>query len=272
MSNDNAVSVGGQATLEDLVFNMRQAIENPAWRAPDGAMDTDSGWCARAIRKVVQKTCGSKYDKAVVAPNKREASAVHMAHRFLALGLAWKWDGRPLQIGDIVFKTQGSGGFGHVGMDVGVGGTNDVNDDIIGENSSTGIGRIRGALGYRTFGQFKNPGGVQVVARLPLPRKGQVAGTGAGSGATPPQRIVVPSVAEPKLVIVRSVNGELTRTLIASSKLSGGHFSARASELAAALALGEGDVQVADWMAKMGYKAYHQNDFLKEKARFEIYV
>lgn len=60
-------------------------------------------------------------------------------------------------------KMVGSGGAGHIGVYVGH--VPGLGDDLVAENSSTSIGRVSGAKGYRTLEQF---GHYDLLGRLPL--------------------------------------------------------------------------------------------------------
>ncbi len=66
------------------------------------------------------------------------------------------------QAGDYLVKLAGSGGAGHIGVYVGH--VPGLGDDLVAENSSTAIGRVSGAKGYRTLDQF---GHYDLLGRLP---------------------------------------------------------------------------------------------------------
>lgn len=134
-----------------------------------GTFERGKGFCLRACRQAYEKVGGTKYD-ALFRGNgtERDATAARAGHRFLAQGLAFpaselKARGG-LQPGDMPVKTQVArnrwGDFsGHIGV---------VCMDLrIGENSSTSIGRVKGALGFRTQDQF---GEFDIVIRLPDPK------------------------------------------------------------------------------------------------------
>ena len=113
----------------------------------DDDFERQAGYCQRFVRQVVQSVVGDRYDHVW------SDSAATTARACRAAGLAV--DGEP-QPGDLLYKTAGSGGYGHVGIYVG--------DGRVAENSSTKIGRVSGAKGYRTLSQF---GTVDAIVRLP---------------------------------------------------------------------------------------------------------
>lgn len=115
------------------------------------------GYCQMLVRLVVQGRYGNKYDKYWDTSAKKTAVNFMEDGIYVVKAKSWK----DTQLGDIIYKLKGSGGFGHVGIRSW--------DNCIGENSSTKIGRVRGALGYRTFSQFSN-GFLRdelIVVRLP---------------------------------------------------------------------------------------------------------
>jgi cell wall-associated NlpC family hydrolase len=129
-----------------------------AWDAMhDPEIEATRGYCSRFVRQVVEKVYGSRYDFLF------RDTAIHTGEAFRAARLA-NTPGRmgDLQPGDILFKMTGSGVFGHVGIYTGIG--VETHTGKVAENSSTTIGRISGAKGYRTLAQF---GKYQLVGRLP---------------------------------------------------------------------------------------------------------
>lgn len=108
------------------------------------------GYCQRFAREVIEGVYGAKY-----SPN-FQPSAKDTAYALLAAGLAMAADeAGTLQIGDVIYKTTTAGPFGHVGIY--------VDQSRIAENSSTSIGRVQGAKGFRTPAQWGTP---QVVFRI----------------------------------------------------------------------------------------------------------
>lgn len=121
--------------------------------------ETHKGYCARWVRQCDETACGDErhndYWRTDDSP-----SAAKSAVAFRDAGLGFNYSGQSLQIGDILFKTLGSGGFGHVGIYTPRG---------VAENSSyqaarSGNGDARGLRSLAAFGAF------QIVARLPDPR------------------------------------------------------------------------------------------------------
>ncbi|MEO7715458.1 MAG: hypothetical protein ABIY70_04610 [Capsulimonas sp.] len=118
----------------------------------DSSFESKKGYCSRFVRQVVAKAHGSKYSGLF------GASAIDTGHNFKRAGLDVNvTHANDLEIGDILFKMVGSGGFGHVGIYVG-------GSKGVASNSSTRLGRISGAKGYRTLGQW---GAWQLVGRIP---------------------------------------------------------------------------------------------------------
>src|SRR4051794_18509888 len=103
----------------------------------DPAVEAKPGYCQRYVRQVMQRVYGSKYDEYFQASAK--ATAYALLHAGLAVDAS---DAGELETGDVLYKTTTAGPFGHVGIYVG--------DDKIASNSSTSLGRIHGAKGYRT--------------------------------------------------------------------------------------------------------------------------
>lgn len=111
------------------------------------------GMCQKFARISVQSAIGHGYDGVL-----QKASAKEAALSLRAAGLARDYvQGQILQPGDLLYKTIGSGGFGHVGVYVG--------NNQVAENSSYHV-RNGGsdARGIRTLEQF---GAFQIVARFP---------------------------------------------------------------------------------------------------------
>jgi len=129
---------------QKLADAAQAAMTNPS-------IERQKGYCSRFVRQVVASVYGNQYAGLF------GASAIDTGNNFKHAGFSVPVT-RPddLQIGDILFKMTGSGGFGHVGIYVGAKG--------VAENSSTSLGRISGAKGYRTLEQW---GKWQVVGRIP---------------------------------------------------------------------------------------------------------
>lgn len=121
----------------------------------DPAFEAEAGYCQRFVRQVVQSVAGDRYDRLWAD------SAKATAQRCVDAGLAVEGD--PAD-GDLLYRTTGSGGHGHVGIYVG--------DGRVAENSSTKIGRVQGAKGYRSLKQF---GPYDVLARLGVGEAWRVA-------------------------------------------------------------------------------------------------
>jgi cell wall-associated NlpC family hydrolase len=106
------------------------------------------------VRRCIWKAHGQALSERFRAPSARKA-----AYKALSQGLAFPAKQLPkrggLKQGDILYKTEGSGGFGHVGIYVG--------NNKVAENASTRHGRVRGALGFRTLQQY---GKANVIARI----------------------------------------------------------------------------------------------------------
>jgi hypothetical protein len=117
----------------------------------DPNIESRPGFCSRFVRQVIAKVYGDKYRGLF------GASAIDTGNSFKRSGLdASVTQQNQLEVGDILFKMRGSGGFGHVGIYVGARG--------IASNSSTSIGRVSGAKGFRTLGQW---GQWDLVGRIP---------------------------------------------------------------------------------------------------------
>lgn len=110
------------------------------------------GMCSRFCRTAARKLYGNRYQPLF------GGSAIDTGHHFRDAGFVVNSP----EIGDLLIKMTGSGGFGHIGTYVG--NVPNVGCDMVAENSSTRIGRVSGAKGYRTLAQF---GDYQVIGRLP---------------------------------------------------------------------------------------------------------
>ena len=113
----------------------------------DPAVESEAGFCQRFVRQVAQLVVGHEWDH-LWTPSALESMAVCRSAGLCVTG--------PPEPGDLLYKGRRSGAFGHVGIYVG--------DGRVAENSSTKIGRVSGAKGYRTLSQF---GTVDAIVRLP---------------------------------------------------------------------------------------------------------
>jgi hypothetical protein len=130
---------------------MNQRLAQAAIAAvTDPTVEQKKGFCSRFVRQVVQKVYGNEYRGLF------GASAIETGHNFRDVGLTVNATASTIEVGDILFKMTGSGGFGHVGIYVG--------EEGVAENSSTPIGRVQGAKGFRTLAQY---GHFDLVGRIP---------------------------------------------------------------------------------------------------------
>lgn len=112
--------------------------------------DPRAGMCQKAVRETIQAEYGSKYD----AFHKGTAEASRRA--WIAGGHAVSPSNGSV-VGDILYKAPTARvPAGHVGIR--------VSGNRVAENSSTSIGRVRGAYGYRSLEEF---GAVKTIVRLP---------------------------------------------------------------------------------------------------------
>ena len=140
---------------------MNQALAKMALYALTArGFETEKGYCARFARQVCEATYGDTRFEDQWRTDKFP-SAKKSALAFKEAGYAVT--GQP-QIGDILFKTVGSGGFGHVGIYTAQG---------VAENSSYHAARSEDddARGLRSLAQF---GAYQVIVRLPPPVEAQL--------------------------------------------------------------------------------------------------
>jgi hypothetical protein len=162
-----------QAAAQEIARNRKQRVLAQRVLAPVGQSMAEatvarsaitrreyeirSGYCSRFARQVVETTHGTRYSHLF------GASATESANLFRRYGYALP-RGSSIEPGDLLFKVYDqsgrrvAGGYGHVGIYVG--------NNLVAENSSTSLGRISGAKGYRTLSQY---GYFDVVGRLPLP-------------------------------------------------------------------------------------------------------
>ena len=119
----------------------------------DSRFEDEPKYCQRWAREVRQAALGKGYDK-YDRPRARDAGMALSSGGFSV-------PTSELGPGCLVFKLYRPDG--HVGIYVGdVGGQH----DLVAENSSTRIGRVRGAAGYRTLEQWGDP---DLVICLPDP-------------------------------------------------------------------------------------------------------
>jgi len=108
----------------------------------DRTLPTEPNQCSKTVRLVLTELYGA-HVRELFGDSARESYGL-----FASAGFIHADDISLAQHGDIVFKPE-AGKYGHVGIYVGCG--------LIFENSSSDIGRIRGALGFRTIEQFGGP-------------------------------------------------------------------------------------------------------------------
>lgn len=123
-------------------------------RVESGDGPNQRGLCQRFARLCVQSVYGHRYDHVLAKPTARLAG---LALRGAGLGVT----GKP-KFGDLLYKLTGSGDAGHVGILTARG---------VAENSSTRIGRLHGALGYRSLPDY---GPYDVCIRLPEESRGEL--------------------------------------------------------------------------------------------------
>lgn len=119
---------------------------------------TTNGLCQKFARLIVQATeVGHKYDDDFQKSSAKEAAeAMLAAHPNFVFRFT---PGMVIQPGDLLYKTVGSGGFGHVGVYLG--------SNEVAENSTYQWNKSGGkdARGIRTLNEF---GAFQVVVRFPI--------------------------------------------------------------------------------------------------------
>lgn len=117
--------------------------------------------CSRFARCTTRKVYGQKYQSLF------GGSAIITGHLMRDAGISSpeKGSAKP-QLGSYLIKMQGSGGFGHIGIYVGL--VPGVGTDMVADNSSSSIGRISGAKGFKTLRQF---GAFDICANLSSPEK-----------------------------------------------------------------------------------------------------
>ena len=133
-----------------------------AQAAIDGVTDphteSQKGFCSRWVREVVEGIYPGIYDGLFGAT--ANATGLNFLHAGLGVPFA---DAGAIQVGDILVKEFGD--VGHIGIYTGPRG--------VAENSSTPIGRVLGAKGFRSLAQWGTP---QIVVRLPSTAPMQATG------------------------------------------------------------------------------------------------
>ncbi len=115
--------------------------------------ETRAHYCQRWVRQVVQSVYGNHYDWMF------EASAKLTARTASEGGLEIPME-QGSTIGDLLYKTHGSGGAGHVGIRIA--------GNRVAENSSVHWGEDRDARGVRSLKEFGN---FDMIIRLAQPSK-----------------------------------------------------------------------------------------------------
>jgi hypothetical protein len=236
----------------------------------DRRFELESGYCSRYVRQVVEATHSStKYSYLF------GASAKISANLFLASPYGYHWPaeksklGGVIQPGDILFKRRGSGGYGHVGIYVGD--IPGVGKQLVAENSSTSIGRIQGAKGYRTLAQFNNDGKLDVVGRLPLPANYKAPARSVLASTPQPKT----SQPVPRLILGVSHRGKISYHVVGDARLEGGHWNANAMRITSALyqkASVSTRVGVIAYLKTHGAAPYAIGQHLTDKADPRTYV
>lgn len=122
------------------------------------------GMCKKFVRQVNEAYYGDRFaaclegSSAVVACRNFEQGCSPDVQVYEAVGERFN-----LLPGDTLFKKTGSGPYGHTGIYVGA--VAGIGSDLVAENSSTHIGRINGAKGYRSREQW---GHIDTMVRFPI--------------------------------------------------------------------------------------------------------
>ena len=158
---------------------------------------TEKGCCQKTMRLVQEATYGLAFSEKFRARSAKLAAPKYIVAK---CGFDSRYVERygGLQPGDLLYKTNGE--FGHVGEYIG----QYKGHEMVAENASTSLGRVRGALGYRTLEEF---GHFDIVARpaLLMP-KGETASVPASAPAPAKAPAIVP-VATPKAASKIVLNG-----------------------------------------------------------------
>ncbi len=175
----------------------------------DSHFETEKSYCCRFVREVVESVyIGGTFDSEFAD------TARLTGLNFIHAGLGFRYRGEDLVVGDILFKIPDAGKFGHVGIYVDRVPGHDTRH-LVGENSSTPIGRIQGAKGFRSLEEW---GHISAVVRLPLPQ-----GTSQ----------IVDAAKEPRLVVARAFQGRWMYTAVSSAVYDGttGYFTVNQAQL-----------------------------------------
>ena len=112
--------------------------------------DSSDGMCQKMIREAVQDEYGDRYD------DYHKGTAEASRRAWVAGGFGIDPTNGSV-VGDILYKAPTARvPAGHVGIR--------VSGNRVAENSSTTVGRVRGAYGYRSLDEF---GSVKTIVRLP---------------------------------------------------------------------------------------------------------
>lgn len=226
---------------------MNQAETNAAISGiTDDNIEGEKGYCQKYVRQVTEGVYGTKFG------NYFTSTARESGENFLAAGTgdgfqAWAGDSAPApEPGDLLYKTHGSGNVGHVGIYVGtVGGR----DNLVASNSSTSIGRISGAKGYRTLDEF---GHYDVLVRL------------------------TPVAVAPRLILAQEQEGsQWIYTAVESAQWETDHFTVNQSQIGGLLNVAGETVRqpVREAVTALGYVIMQEGDHLADTdARFYIFV
>lgn len=206
-------------------------VENSNW-APH-----ESGWCQVFVRLCYEHVYGKTYE------GFRRKSANLTGRAFRAGGLAMtKAQAGALQAGDILYKCPDNlDHYGHVGIFVG--------NDRIAENSSTSIGRVRGALGFRTVSQF---GSYDLIVRLPAVNAKK------------------PDESKPaRLILAVKDGGNLRYVHLKNSILKDGRFGVDVNEVTQELGV---SVEIRPLLTALGFTIYGEGNHLDDPADRRKYL
>ena len=126
------------------------------------AEPTEPSWCQRWVRLCVESLYGRRYSELLHRPSARDAGQAFLAAKragTLPQGVLViaNPDVKDTRVGDLLYKLgPRESSPGHVGIR--------VKGNRVAENSSTRIGRVYRALGYRSLSQYGN---IDVAVRLP---------------------------------------------------------------------------------------------------------
>ena len=131
-------------------------------RISEHAEPTTANWCQRWVRLTVEAIYGKRYEALLHQPSARLAALAFVAAQRsgdLPPGVEVIVGGtvKDTQLGDLLYKLGSHDAApGHVGIR--------VRGNRVAENSSTSLGRVYRALGFRTLSQY---GKIDVIVRLP---------------------------------------------------------------------------------------------------------